>query len=248
MTRLLLSPDFTREETEVLAEEILRRHGIGVTGARVAARFARSLPSQPRPGAGTVETKYMRLWPFWLSAHLIARARRIEATYETYYVDSETRTHAGAERGAQERAAPFGAVLRRHSPAGRSCPGDRPGRRFEVVSGDQSADLEPPNRDGDGGAPAGEPEAQPKRYVKNFEAKLSFIGTLSKTVERTEVEHDRPAVVVLAVAAVGGPALTWWVGQWVPGIGQVAIGGIAGLLGLLAGIKVAKPVRRSYQR
>ena len=89
MARLLLSPDFTREETEGLAEKILRRHGIGVTGARVAARFARSLPSQPRPGAGPVETKYMRLWPFWLSAHLIARARRIEETYETYYVDSD---------------------------------------------------------------------------------------------------------------------------------------------------------------
>jgi len=84
MTRLLLSPDFTREETQSLAEEILRRHGIGVTSARVAARFARSRPSKPRPGAGPVETKYMRLWPFRLSAHLIARATRIEATYETY--------------------------------------------------------------------------------------------------------------------------------------------------------------------
>ncbi|HVB53427.1 MAG TPA: hypothetical protein VNF24_04455 [Candidatus Acidoferrales bacterium] len=31
----------------------------------------------------------MRLWPFWLSAHLIAMARRVEATYETYYVDSD---------------------------------------------------------------------------------------------------------------------------------------------------------------
>jgi hypothetical protein len=89
MTRLLLSRDFTRDETEVLAEEILRRHGIGVTGARVAARFSRTLPSRPRPGAGPVETKYLRLWPFWLSAHLIAMARRVEATYETYYVDSD---------------------------------------------------------------------------------------------------------------------------------------------------------------
>jgi hypothetical protein len=34
-------------------------------------------------------TKYLRLWPFWLSAHLIAMARRIEATYGTYYVDSD---------------------------------------------------------------------------------------------------------------------------------------------------------------
>jgi hypothetical protein len=89
MTRLLLSPDFTREETQVLAEEILRRHGIGVTGARVAARFSRSLPGQPRPGAGPVETRYLRLWPFWLSAHLIAMAGRVEATYETYYVNSD---------------------------------------------------------------------------------------------------------------------------------------------------------------
>ena len=89
MTRLLLSPDFTREETEVLAEEILRRHGIGVTGARAAASFSRPLPHQPRPGTGPVATKYLRLWPFWLSAHLIAMAKRVEATYETYYVDSD---------------------------------------------------------------------------------------------------------------------------------------------------------------
>ena len=44
MTRLLLSPDFSREKTQLLAEEILRRHGIGVTGSRVAASFSRSLP------------------------------------------------------------------------------------------------------------------------------------------------------------------------------------------------------------
>ena len=75
-------------DTQELVEEALLAAGIGATGAHLASMLS-SPQSPPAPGAGPAEASRWRMSPLWLSAHVIAMARGVEATYETYYVDGE---------------------------------------------------------------------------------------------------------------------------------------------------------------
>jgi hypothetical protein len=93
-----------------------------------------------------------------------------------------------------------------------------------------------------GGKPAPEPKDHP---VDLPAASLSFSESLTATRTRWEIHHPWQGVAAVVVFAAVIPFLNPWLGHRLPGWEQALMEAALGLVGVAAGIRLAKPERKT---